>query len=143
MNANKSPELQAEIARTFALWEIEKITLARAKERELELRKQFATLAGDNSKLEGTEAVTLPDGRLVKIVKELRYSFTDKDAAQDALIAIASSSVEGSFLAPRLVRTSIELIVSEYRKLPVQYKTILDAALSTKETPPQLEIVSK
>lgn len=138
-------------------WEASKKALEAAKENEMTLRKAaFAAGFGDEAK-EGTNTVDLGNGYQLKGVKKLNYTLkapegykgNTVDAIDDTVELFARISNEGEFVAERLFKYSVDMSVSEYRKLveeaeysPIK-KQMLDALLKVlviTEGAPTLEI---
>ncbi|URA06966.1 hypothetical protein Pfeifenkraut_BL30069 [Xanthomonas phage Pfeifenkraut] len=148
-----TPEWFAERDRILAAWEASKLTLEKAKEDEMNLRKEFVKFAFDNEKLSGTERVELNNGYQAKAVKKLNFKFVSRDenvkvvdAVDKSLTEIEALGGEAPFIADRLVKWSADLSVGEYNKLTEsetgrKIKAIIDNVIETTEGAPTLEIV--
>ncbi len=129
-------------------WQDSKIALERAKELEMQLRKQIVDFAFDPNKQSGTENVELGNGYKLKAVKTLRYSFVknadnklDKAAIDKALAKIEKDGAVGELIAERLVKWTPDLSLTEYKLLSEKHKLIIDSVIVTTEGSPTLEIV--
>lgn len=152
--ARGSPEWKAAVSRKVAEWEIQKTKLEQAKADETVIRRQLVRLAFNTEKLEGTESLTLADGRILKSTKSLNYKFKPatedgqvNDAVVKAMTAMGELGPEGPFLASRLIKWEASLMVGEYhglKRLPSGnlYKAILDGILAVTEATPRLEVVT-
>lgn len=135
---------------TLKAWEVSKLELEAAKEREMKLRKEFVDLASDADKKKGTENIQLGGGYKAKVVKKLTYGFvkkddgktTDKDAIETALEEIEAEGAVGQLIAERLVKWTPSLAIKEYDLLCPAHKEAIDAVLITKEGAPTLSIVA-
>lgn len=106
-------------------WDAAKKALEVAKETEMEARKlAFALGFGADAK-EGTNTRELGNGYELKGVKKLNYklkapadySGDTVDAVDDCIERFGRISNEGEFIAERLFKFSVDMSVSEYRKL--------------------------
>lgn len=148
-----TPEWLAERDRILAAWEASKLTLEKAKEDEMNLRKEFVKFAFDNEKLSGTERIELNNGYQAKAVKKVNFKFTSHDenvkvvdAVDKALTQIEALGGEAPFIADRLVKWTADLSVGEYNKLHEsetgrKVKALIDSVIETTEGAPTLEIV--
>lgn len=129
-------------------WQASKEALEKAKELEMQLRKQVVDFAFDPNKQSGTENVELGNGYKLKAVKTLRYGFIknaenklDKAAIDKALAKIEKDGAVGELIAERLVKWTPDLSLSEYKLLNEKHKAIIDSVIVTTEGSPTLEIV--
>lgn len=148
-----TPEWFAERDRILAAWEASKLTLEKAKEDEMNLRKEFVKFAFDNEKLSGTERIELNNGYQAKAVKKLNFKFVSHDenvkvvdAVDKSLTQIEQLGGEAPFIADRLVKWTADLSIGEYNKLTEsetgrKIKAIIDNVIETTEGAPTLEIV--
>lgn len=147
-----TPEWYAERDRILGAWEASKLALEKAKEDEMNLRKEFVKFAFDNEKLSGTERIELNNGYQAKAVKKLNFKFVAPegvkvvDAVDKALTEIEGLGGEAPFIADRLVKWTADLSVGEYNKLDEsetgrKIKTIINTVIETTEGAPTLEIV--
>jgi hypothetical protein len=138
-------------------WDAAKKSLELAKEAEMEARKVAFGLGFGTDAKEGTNTLELGNGYALKGVKKLNYKLkapegykgTTVDAIDDTTEAFARISNEGEFIAERLFKYSVEMSVTEYRKLveeadysPVKKAllTELNKVLEISEGAPTLEI---
>jgi hypothetical protein len=114
-----------------------------AAEAEMAARKEVvAAFPFDADKDEGTQNIDLANGWKLKVVKKLNYTLNNKEDATDrALEKLEKLGAEGVFVAERLVKWKPELSISEYRKLTDQYKSIIDAVLTTSPGAPSLSLI--
>ena len=147
-----TPEWFAERDCVLAAWEASKLALEVAKEKEMQLRKDFVKFAFDNSKDSGTERIELANGYQAKAVKKVNYKFAAPegvkvvDAVDKALTVIEALGGEAPFIADRLVKWSAELSIGEYNKLDEsetgrKIKAIINGVIETTEGAPTLEII--
>lgn len=138
-------------------WDSAKKALEQAKETEMEARKLAFSLGFGSEAKEGTNTLELGNGYALKGVKKLNYKLKAPegfkgdtvDAIDDTVELFARISDEGEFVAERLFKYSVDMSVSEYRKLveeaeysPIK-KQMLDALLKVlviTEGAPTLEI---
>lgn len=148
-----TPEWLAERDRILAAWEQSKKDLDKAKEDEMNLRKQFVVFSFDNEKLSGTERIQLNNGYEAKAVKKLNFKFVSRDenvkvtdAVDAALTKIEALGPEATFIGDRLVKWSADLSLTEYKTLTEseigrKVKAIIDDVVETTEGAPTLEII--
>lgn len=128
-------------------WNNAKTALEAAKETELKLRKEVVDFSFDQSNNKGTETIELENGWKAKAVKKLNFGWikdgdkVNKHKIDDALDAIERSDPAGQLIAERLVKWTPELSQTEYKKLPLKMKEIIDAVIVTSEGTPTLELI--
>ncbi len=135
-------------------WESSKLLLEEAKNDEMKFRKMVVAAFSNADKKKGTERIELGNGYELKTVKAITYKVGSKvegmsnaDAVQAALArmrAYAGPDVEpgvAALLAERIVRTSYDLSISEYDKLPKPLKDIVDTVVTTTDGAPKVDIV--
>lgn len=106
-------------------WDSAKKALDAAKEAEMEARKLAFSLGFGAEAKEGTNTRELGNGYELKGVKKLNYklkapegySGDTVDAVDDCVERFSRISNEGEFIAERLFKYSVDMSVSEYRKL--------------------------
>lgn len=141
-------EFVAERTRLLTEWEASKLTLEKAKEDEMKLRKQVVDFAFDPTKKSGTERIDLGNGWQAKAVKKINYGWikdgdkVDKHKIDDVLDLIEKNVESGSLIAERLVKWTPELSLTEYKLLPAAAKSLIDSVIVTSEGSPTLEIVA-
>lgn len=130
------------------LWNTSKITLDKAKESEMVLRKAFVDFAFDQDKNSGTERIGLGSGYQAKTVKKVNYGFIknfegklDKACIDKALEKIEKDGAVGELIAERLVSWTPTLSLSEYKKLSDKHLKIINSVIVTTEGAPTLEII--
>ena len=114
------PTLEAVLAE----WEKAKIALNEAKELEMEMRKKAFALGFGDAK-EGTNAIPLANDYVLKGVKKLNYNLKAPpdykgdvvDAIDETIDKFRHISNEGGFIADRIFKWSVNMSISEYRKL--------------------------
>lgn len=137
-------------------WQAAKEALEAAKEAEMNLRKLAFSLGFGVNAQEGTNTVELGNGYQLKGVKKLNYKLvspkedvTVLDAVDDCIERFVHISNEGSFIADRLFKWSVDLSKTEYNRLEVEATTdpikkkLLDEAnkvILITEAAPTLEI---
>jgi hypothetical protein len=105
-------------------WEEAKTNLGIAKEAEMNWRKQAFALGFTEAK-EGTNTLALGNGYELKGVRKLNYKLKApadfKGDAVDAVDLCAEAfsriSSEGGFIADRLFKYSVDMSITEYRKI--------------------------
>lgn len=129
-------------------WEEAKVALEKAKELEMQLRKQVVDFAFDQNKQKGTETVELNNGYKLKVAKKLNFGWikndsgkTDHIAIEKALQKIERDGDVGVLIAERLVKWTPDLSMTEYNQLSEKHKDIIDKVIVTTEGSPTLEIV--
>lgn len=130
-------------------WKTAAETLETAKADEMVWRKRVVDFAFDPNKKTGTERIDLGAGYELKSVKKINYGWikaadgkkVNKDAIETALGKIEESGPAGALIADRLVSWKPDLSLSEYNKLPSDFKSIIDAVIVTSEGSPTLEII--
>ena len=119
--APKTPTLEEVLTK----WENSKKLLDEAKENEVEYRKQAFALGFGADAKEGTNTIELGNGYALKGVKKLNYNLKAPegykgdtvDAIDDCVDRFIKISNEGSFVAERLFKWSVNMSITEYRKL--------------------------
>lgn len=134
--------------------------LAKIKEQELELRTAVAMILlrdpAAPPKKDGVNNIPLGNGYVAKVGVKVNYnlrSYDEKTEVVDAVDGIASRmaqiSNEGGFIADRLFKWSVDISVSEYKKLEADAETqplhnrmlaLVNLVLEKKEGTPTLEI---
>lgn len=133
-------------AQIIAEWQDAVGVLARAKQRESELRSEVLQGAfqfkGANDSRKGTENFELQGGSKLKAVFKLNFKLEAGDALDKALANIEKTA-EGKFIAARLVKFKPELSVTEYNQLDdgSKVKAQIDAVLTISAGTPSLELV--
>lgn len=127
-------------------WEAAVKALAVAKEAEAALRKEVLAeaFAFDPEALrEGTENVELGGGYKLKAVfKITRTLNNENEGVERALAKIEKKGGEvGELIAERLVRWTPELSMTEYKKLPDNFKSIIDEIVISKPASASLALV--
>jgi len=122
-------------------WDKAKKELARIKDLEMSLRLQVVETEFPEHTTDGTENSDLGGGYKLKAKFGINYSFSDREALDNALSAIEKMSPEGEYIAERLVKYDPKLSVAEYKKLDEQYRRIIDKVIVTKYATPTLELV--
>jgi len=138
-------------------WENAKKELEVAKETEMTCRKAAFELGFGEDAKEGTNTVPLANGYSLKGVKKYNYKLTAPqnfsgdtiDAVDQVIDRMTQLSNEGAFIAERIFKFSVDLSLTEYRKLveEAEYmavkKMLLDqvnTVLVITEATPTLEI---
>ena len=132
-------DLTPEQNKLLADWRLWKDSLAIAKEKELELRKQVQKMFFPTPE-KGTQRVGLPNGYKLKLVHKINYTLGNNDLVNKALDEMSAVGNEGTFIAERLVSWKPSLSVREYDALNPQYKAIINKVLTTSDGAPTLEI---
>lgn len=141
-------EWKIEHDRILKAWEDSKSALERAKETEMELRKDYVAFASDPTKHSGTERIEIGGGWEAKIVKKVNYGWIKdgdkvaKHKIDDVLDLIEKTVENGGLIAERLVKWTPELSLTEYKLLPEQAKKLIDTVIVTTDGAPALEIVA-
>jgi hypothetical protein len=126
----------------LSAWEAADKALAKAKEAEIELRRQVIEAWYPAHKDEGTENIELAAGYKLKAVFKINRSLANREKVDAALTKIEKlGGVEGKILAERLVEWKPALVKKEYDNLPEKYKKIINEVLTEKPGTPSLEIV--
>lgn len=141
---------QKAIARDRILteWNEAATELARVKAKENELRLAAVKLLSDPTKLKGTENVELGNGYKLKIVKKENFSFVKNPEGKTDTVAInnvlaqLSESMGTTEIAARLVEYKPEFKVSEYNRLTIEQKKLVDKVLVVSPGTPTLEVVA-
>ena len=121
-------------------WEKAKQDLERAKEDEMDLRKQVAAAYFPNPE-KGVNNVDLGNKYTLKMTHKLNYKLNDdNDAIEKALDKIERTGNEGKFIAERLISWKASLSMTEYNQLDPKYKKIIDEVITITEAAPSLEI---
>jgi hypothetical protein len=131
-------------------WQDVKAQLDRVKEREAKLRTLavkalFPTEAADTS-ASGTKNFELGNGWNAKCVFKQNYVLPKADLCDPVLDAIEKVGPEGAFIVERLIKTSYEISVSEYKKLDVsvpaqaKIRELIDGILVVKPGLPEFKI---
>jgi len=138
----------AERDKRLHAWEDSQKALEKAKELEMQLRKEAVDFAFDPNKQKGTERIELGNGYQAKAVKKLNYGFiktsegkVDKDRIERALQKIEKTGPVGELIAERLVKWTPDLSMTEYNQLDEKFKKIIDEVIVTTEGAPTLEII--
>jgi len=138
-------------------WDAAKKALEVAKEAEMSLRKLAFSLGFGVNAEEGTNTLELGNGYQLKGVKKLNYKLvappdfkgTVIDAVGHCVSRMSQISNEGSFIADRVFKYSVDLSKTEYNKLEVDATTDetakkllaeVNKVLEIKEAAPTLEI---
>jgi hypothetical protein len=140
-------------------WQAAKDTLSTAKEEEMRLRKLAVELGFGERPDEGTNTKAFGQGYDLKAVIKYTYNLClPTNASEDATLVdevnkvvdnMTAISNEGSFIATRLFKWSVDLTVSEYKKIVEEakhnplYKKLLDEVnrvVLIKDAAPTLEI---
>ena len=107
-------------------WDAAKKALAAAKDAEMALRKRAVELGfGSEDVKEGINTLPLENGYELKATRKLNYTLTKPanytgetiDAVEECMENFAGLSNEGSFIADRLFKWSVDISVSEYKQL--------------------------
>lgn len=106
-------------------WDAAKNALSAAKETEMEARKLAFSLGFGDAAKEGTNTRELGNGYELMGVKKLNYKLKAPGGFKGDIIeavdltatAFACISNEGAFVAERLFKYSVDMSISEYRKL--------------------------
>lgn len=128
-------------------WEASKLTLEKAKEDEMNLRKKAVDFTFDPAKKSGTERVELGGGWIAKAVKKINYGWVkdgekvNKHKIDDVLDTIEKTVENGGLIAERLVKWTPELSLTEYKLLPEAAKALIDTVIVTSDGAPTLEII--
>lgn len=129
-------------------WQDAQKTLERAKEVEMNLRKEVVDFTFDPTKTSGTETIELGNDYKLKAVKKVTYGFRedgegkiDRKGIELALSRIENNSPAGAYIAEHLVKWNPSLSLTEYKKLDDKDKAAIDAVIVTKEGAPTLELV--
>jgi len=123
-------------------WNNSKDALQQSKDAEMILRQAVAARFFPNPNV-GTQRQELGNGYKLKLVHKINYKVDADIPKLNALNdQLAQAGNEGAFLASRLWKVGIDISVSEYKKLPEQYKTIVDKVLVTTPATPSLELES-
>jgi hypothetical protein len=133
----------------LALWDTTKKTLEAAKADEMALRKLCVdTLIAQP--VEGTNNVELANGYVAKAVCNYSYNVIKPEGERDKISAVDKCidafrrlSNEGAFIAERLFKFSVDVSITEYRKLAEDAKTSAVAASLLRELNKVLEIKPK
>lgn len=146
MTTNIAPKPTPEQLQKLAQWDAAKTALAAAKETEMNLRKECAALIFPDAAV-GTNRVELPEGYSLKMVRKVNYKLdADNEKVDSVQDKVAAMGNEGAFLAPRLFKWTVELSVSEYKKLDpanpthAKIKKTLDAIITTEDGAPTMEV---
>lgn len=138
-------------------WQTSKQALETVKEEEMRLRKLAFAMGFGVSAQEGTNTLELGNGFELKGVKKLNYKLVAPenyngsvlDAVDACIDKFINISNEGSFIAERLFKWSVELSKTEYNKLveeatnePTKQKLLAEAnkVIEINEAAPALEI---
>lgn len=136
----EQPEWKAKFAEKMAEWRRKKVLYEQAKADEMRLRLELVEFAGNPEIVAGSERLPMDDGGSLKITKVINYSFVGDDPLREALQRMRDVGPMGEFLAERVVRWKPELCVGEYKKLPQDYKIILQPVVMESRGTPSLEI---
>ena len=136
-------------------WQASQEALEIAKAREMKYRKMVVACFTNPDVNKGTERVELGNGYELKTVKSITYKVGSKtegvstrDAINNALQRIhdyVGPGVEvgvGALIAERIVKTSYDLSVSEYNKIPAPLKAIIDEVITTTDGAPKVEVIA-
>ena len=112
-------------------WDIAKQRLDAAKAAEMDLRKQCFALGFGANAQDGTNTLELGNGYELKGVKKLNYKLvapvdykgTVIDAVDDCVSRMCQISNEGSFIADRIFKYSVDLSKTEYNALEIDATT--------------------
>lgn len=144
---------QAKRDELLMAWQTASAQLENAKVAEIQARTEVVKLMfGGKPAPEGTNNFELGNGYVLKITGKVNYNLSESAkpktpgmqpwATRQALNELEKTGNEGKFIAERLVTWKPELKLSEYRDLAPQYKKIIDAALTTSDGTPTVEIVA-
>lgn len=125
-------------------WNAAVTELAAAKEKELKLRKEllFECFNYEEDNREGTENVQLGNGYKLKAGFKLYRRLTNTNGETEAILdSIEATGPEGALLADRVVKWKPELSISEYKKLPENFRKMLDSVVTSTPGTPSLEFV--
>lgn len=123
-------------------WQYLKTEMDRLKAREVETRNEIVKrfFSRDTDK-EGTVNHELGRGYKLKAVFKKSYGFTNTDDLNVALDKLEDQSPEFKLLAERLVSWKPTLSVSEYKKLPDDFRAEIDNVIVIKSAQPTIELV--
>lgn len=138
INKARTPEV------VISEWQDAVGVLARAKDRESELRREILEggfgFKGEDDDRKGTDNLELNNGDKLKAVFKQNYKFPDVSALETVLKQMERSA-EGALLAPRLVKWKPELSMTEYNQLPEKFRDMIDTVLTHSAGTPSLEYV--
>lgn len=125
-------------------WDAAKVELAKAKALESQLRNEVVRrLYPDvEADAEGTKNIDLGGGYKVKTVfKQSRRLNNKNGEVVEALEKIDKMGAGAKVIAERLVKWEPKLSKSEYDKLPVEIKNIIDKVITMRPATPTVELV--
>lgn len=125
-------------------WRESAKVLARAKEKELELRKNALKECFDyeDDDREGTQNLELGKGFKLKAVFKLNRTLDkDVDKVNEVLDEIEKMDSEGKFISERVVKFKPSLDKKEYDGMDEKYKEVLNEVLTMKPATPSLTFV--
>lgn len=132
-----------------AKWEASKITLADAKDAEMDLRKRFADfMLPPTDRKSGVNNVALPGGFTAKITHKINYNVSaSRTVIEEAEDIAATIGNDGAFLFERILPIKYDFSVGEYKKLlpdefasHKQLKELIDTLITQTDGAPALEI---
>lgn len=123
-------------------WNDLKEQMNRLKAQELEMRNEITSrfFSRDADK-EGVVNHELGRGWKLKATFKKTYSFTNTNDLNAALDKLEDQSPEFKLLAERLVGWTPKLSVSEYKKLPDDFRKEIDSVIVIKNAQPTIELV--
>lgn len=138
-------------------WDASKKALEVAKETEMELRKKCVAKGYGTNAPEGTNNIELGNGYVLKAVIKYNYKLvappefkgTLLKAIDETMDRMSAISNEGSFIADRIFKYTVDLSKTEYNALveeasnsPIKQKLLAEVnkVLEIKEAAPTLEI---
>lgn len=133
-----------EQGRRRKVWEDAQQALTDAKRAEANARRDFIDWSFDQSKVEGTERISLGGGYEAKSVKSVSYNFTkdqsgriDRPFINSTLSELYSNGVD----VDGLVKWSPSLSKTAYEALSPENRAIIDRVIVTDYGMPKLEII--
>lgn len=115
-------------------WKHANDILTQAKTAEADLRKQIIAAYSDKADdYSGVENHDIGFGYDLKIEHKLNYTLKSADSFKDVhavINRIESISDVAAFIAGNLFKQKFEISVSEYKKLPVDIKQLVDTVLT-------------
>lgn len=136
----------SDLSKAIAEWVEADRKLDLAKAEEKGLRETILKLAFDRNPDELREGVAnkeLANGFKLKAdFKVTRSLPSDNSKVTDVLDKIAKLGNEGSFIAQRIVKWKADISLTEYHKLDIQYRELIDTILTAKPGLPSLELVA-
>jgi hypothetical protein len=131
-------------------WQAAKDALEACKAAEMDCRKWVVAFLHNPDNAGKTETVALDNDQAVKMKVPLKYDFVkdaggklDKKAVDKALESIESTGEMGEYIAENLVKWTPTLSLTEYKKLPLPFKKIIDKVIVVSEGTPTVEMVEE